>query len=86
MGRHDSDCGNVDTLKRVPLHRKKLRPDPGKTWASGAVQAAISGNFPQLCRGNRSYLGRLVLGAIFCAMRALNSIAVMPLACLVMAS
>ena len=71
MGRHDSDCGNTDTLKRVPLRCKKLRPDPAKVYGFGAVQAAISRNFPQLCLRNCSYPTRPVLGAIFPSWRRL---------------
>jgi len=48
MGRHDSDCGNGATLKRAPLHRKKLRPDPEKVYDLERFKAcfpAISRNF-----------------------------------------
>jgi hypothetical protein len=48
MGRHDSDCGNEDTLKRVPLHRKKLRPISQKFTDLERFEARIPviiGNF-----------------------------------------
>ncbi|WP_369721048.1 hypothetical protein AB8Z38_28790 [Bradyrhizobium sp. LLZ17] len=39
LGGHDSDCGNAATLKRVPLHRKKLRPDLEKVYGLARMEA-----------------------------------------------
>jgi hypothetical protein len=46
MGRHDSDCGNGATLKRVPLRRKKLRPDLAKVYGFRRFDA----RFPAIFR------------------------------------
>jgi hypothetical protein len=43
---------------------RNFSPISEKFTGFGAFQGTISRNFPQLCRANRSYPARLVLGAI----------------------
>ena len=69
MGRHDSDCGNGATLKRVPLRRKKLRPDPAKVCGFRAFGAAFSAIFRNFA-GQTPHIRQGLSSEQFCVLGA----------------